>query len=117
MFTSFVFLPAFGLVDLEKNKVHALGSWDNRLTVTTPEDIGRLTALALASRPVDNQVLFVASDTFTYHELADTVDQVLGRTVERILWTVPALKADVAAHPEARLAMRERSEWHCRRRW
>ncbi|WP_395818174.1 ester cyclase [Archangium minus] len=101
MFTSFVFLPAFGLVDLEQNKVHALGSWDNRLTVTTPEDIGRLTALALASRPaVDNQVIFVAGDTFTYHELADTVDQVLGRTVERVLWTVPALKAGVAAHPE-----------------
>jgi predicted ester cyclase len=101
MFTSFVFLSAFGLVDLQQNKVHALGSWDNRLTVTTPEDIGRLTALALASRPtVDNQVIFVAGDTFTYHELADTVDRILGRTVERILWTVPALKADTAAYPD-----------------
>jgi hypothetical protein len=101
MFTSFVFLPAFGLVDLQQNKVHALGSWDNRLTVTTPEDIGRLTALALTSRPaVDNQVIFVAGDTFTYHELANTVDQALGRAVERVLWTVPMLKADVAAHPD-----------------
>jgi predicted ester cyclase len=55
----------------------------------------------LASRPaVDNQVIFVAGDTFTYHELADTVDQVLGRTVERVLWTVPALQTDVAAHPD-----------------
>jgi hypothetical protein len=33
MFTSFLFEPAFVVVDLEHGKVHALGSWDNRLTV------------------------------------------------------------------------------------
>jgi NmrA-like family len=30
MFTSFLFEPSFGLVDLEKGRVHALGSWENR---------------------------------------------------------------------------------------
>ncbi|MGQ9370224.1 ester cyclase [Azospirillum sp. ST 5-10] len=101
MFTSFVFLPAFGLVDLQRNRVHALGDWDHRLTVTTPEDIGRLTALAVASRPmVDGRILFVAGDTFTYRQLADTVDRVLGRSVERVLWTVPELEAEVSAHPD-----------------
>ena len=44
MFTSFLFEPAFGVVDLAKNTVHALGSWDTQVTVTTPEDIGMLTA-------------------------------------------------------------------------
>src|SRR5262249_32773225 len=101
MFTNFIFLPTFGLVDLERNRVHALGDWDHRLTVTTPEDIGRLTALVVAARPaLDDQVICVAGDTFTYRELADTVDRVLGRTVERVLWTVPELKADAAAHPD-----------------
>lgn len=101
MFTSFVFEPAFGLVDLERNIVHALGDWNYQLTVTTPEDIGRVTALAVASRPhVDDRILFVAGDTFTYRELADTVDEVLGRKVERRLWSMTELKAEVAAHPD-----------------
>lgn len=47
MFTSFLFEPSFGLVDFENSRIHALGSWDNRLTVTTPEDIGRLTVSIL----------------------------------------------------------------------
>ena len=44
MFTSFLFEPAFGVVDLANNTVNALGSWDTQVTVTTPEDIGMLTA-------------------------------------------------------------------------
>lgn len=101
MFTSFVFLPEFGLVDLDRNTVHALGDWQNRLTATTPEDIGRLTAEVLAARPEhDDRVVYVAGDTFSYRDLADTVDRVLGRKVDRVLWTVPHLKAEVDAHPD-----------------
>lgn len=98
MFTSFVFVPAFGLVDLERNRVHALGDWENRLSVTTPEDIGRFTAQVIASPPAE-PIVFVAGDTFTYRELADTVDSVLGRKVERVLWTVPELRASLEAQP------------------
>ncbi|WP_394824489.1 aromatic alcohol reductase [Pendulispora albinea] len=101
MFTSFVFLPAFGLVDLVGNRVHALGNWDYRLTVTTPEDIGRVTARIVTSRPrPDDTIVFVAGDTFSYRELADTVDHVLGRKVQRILRSLPELQADAAAHPD-----------------
>jgi nucleoside-diphosphate-sugar epimerase len=101
MFTSFLFVPAFGLVDLERRRVHALGSWDYQLTVTTSEDIGRLTALIAASHGTFNdQIVFVAGDTFTYRELANTVERVLGGKVERILLTVPELKAAVAAKPD-----------------
>lgn len=99
MFTSFLFEPAFGVVDLSRNIVHALGSWDTSVTVTTPEDIGRLTASILCEPELANQVVFIAGDTLTYRQLADTVDQVLSRKVERVEWTVPALKADLAAVP------------------
>ena len=101
MFTSFLFEPSFRLVDLESNRVHALGSWDNRLTVTTPEDVGRLVAAVLAIEPqLLDQVVFVAGDTISYWELADTVDRVLSRTVDRVLWSVPHLRSELAAHPD-----------------
>lgn len=101
MFTSFVFLPAFGLVDLKRNRAHALGSWDFRLTVTTPEDIGRLTALVVADpMTFANQVVYVAGDTLTYSDLADTVDRVLGTTLDRVLLTMDELRAEVARRPD-----------------
>lgn len=101
MFTSFLFEPAFGVVDLEQGKIHALGSWDNRLTVTTPEDIGRLTAAILAHEPpFRDEVVYVAGDTFSYAQLADMVEHHLGRGVTRTLWDMERLRSEVAAHPE-----------------
>ncbi|GFM74527.1 2'-hydroxyisoflavone reductase [Pseudomonas cichorii] len=100
MFTSFLFEPVFGVVDLDQNIVRALGSWDTAVTVTTPEDIGRLTASILFEPALANEVVFTAGDTLTYRQLADTVDQLLDRTVERVEWTVPALMADLAAAPD-----------------
>ena len=100
MFTSFLFEPAFGVVDFDQAAVHALGSWDNRLTVTTSEDIGRLTAAILAHEPaVRNEVVYVAGDTFSYSQLADMVERHLGRDVERVLWDMDKLRAEVEAHP------------------
>ncbi|OLT54433.1 2'-hydroxyisoflavone reductase [Corynebacterium sp. CNJ-954] len=100
MFTSFLFEPAFGLVDLDEARVHALGSWDNRLTVTTSTDIGRLTAAVLACEPrIRNEVVYVAGDTFTYAQLADMVEDHLGHAVERVLWDTEWLRSEVAAHP------------------
>lgn len=100
MFTSFLFEPAFGVVDLSRNMVHALGSWDTAVTVTTPEDIGHLTASILRDPALANEVVFVAGDTLTYQQLADTVDQVLSRKVERVKWAMEALSADLAAAPD-----------------
>ena len=101
MFTSFLFEPSFGLADLENSKVHALGSWDNRLTVTIPDDIGRLTAAVLAHEPrLDDEVVYVAGDTFSYAQLADMVEHHLGRSVERVLWNMDTLRSEVSAHPE-----------------
>lgn len=93
IFTSFVFLDSFGVVNLDRRIVRALGSWDHRLTATTPEDIGRLTAvIALAPDAFADRVVYVAGDTFTYAELADTVEQVLGVAVSRELLTPDTLR-------------------------
>lgn len=101
MFTSFLFEPVFGVVDLAQNTVHALGSWDNRVTVTTPEDIGMLTAKILFAKPrLVNQAVYVAGDTLSYQELADTVDATLARKVARVQWSVAKLREDLASSPD-----------------
>jgi len=104
MFTSFLFEPAFGLVDLERPKVHALGSWENRLTVTTSGDIGRLTAAMLAHEPrIRDEVVYVAGDTFSYAQLADMLEGHLGGDAERVLWDMDRLRSEVASHPDDRM--------------
>jgi hypothetical protein len=100
MFTSFLFEPSFGVVDLERGLVRALGSWDNAVTVTTAEDIGRLTAAILHAEPLlKNQVLYTAGDTITYRQLADIVETVLGRKIQREQCTVSKLAAELAKEP------------------
>jgi len=100
IFTSFLFEPAFGVVDLERGLVHALGSWDNAVTVTTAEDIGRLTAAILHTEPsLKNQVIYTAGDTITYRQLADIVETVLVRKIQREQWTVRKLTAELARTP------------------
>ncbi|KAB7752430.1 2'-hydroxyisoflavone reductase [Mycolicibacterium phlei DSM 43239 = CCUG 21000] len=104
MFTSFLFEPDVGIVDLTTNTVNALGSWDTAVTVTTPEDIGEITAEILLTRPrIANEVVFVAGDTITYGELADVVERVRGVPVTRNEWTVPYLLDELAHHPDDNL--------------
>ncbi len=55
MFMSYLFEPDFGVVDLENNEVHALGSLDNAVTLTTPDDIGVLTAEIMFFERTDPQ--------------------------------------------------------------
>jgi hypothetical protein len=100
MFTSFLFEPSFGVVDLARNTVNALGSWDNAVTVTTADDIGALTAEIVFAEPrFVNQVVHVAGDTITYRQLADTVDSMLNRNVRRVKWSVPELERELAQEP------------------
>lgn len=100
MFTSFLFEPAFGVVDLAANTVNALGSLDNAVTLTTAEDIGALTAEILFTQPrIANQVVHVAGDTVTYRELADALDRLLDRKLMRREWPVPELMRALAAEP------------------
>lgn len=100
MFTSFLFEPFFGVVDLEKRQVNALGSLDDRVTVTAAADIGSLTADIVFSEPrIRNQVVYTAGDTISYRQLADKLEAALGTTVQRNVWTVAELTATLAADP------------------
>lgn len=97
MFTSFLFVPEFGVVDLGQRRVRALGSWDYELTLTAPEDIGRLTALVARNwREYANQVVYLAGDTLSYARLAE----LLGPTFERELWSVEHLRSQLQQHPD-----------------
>ena len=60
----------------------------------------RLTADILFAEPrIANEVVFVAGDTITYARLADIVEAVLARKVERAGWTVATLEAELAQDP------------------
>ncbi|KAJ7203589.1 putative isoflavone oxidoreductase [Mycena pura] len=99
MFTSFLFDPAFGVVDLDAGVCRALGSWETAVTVTTPEDIGRLTARIVGETWDSSGVVYTAGDTLTYGSLADLVQKVLGREVERELWSIKRLMEELKADP------------------
>ena len=101
MFTSFLFEPAFDVVNLEQGYINALGSWGNKLTVTAPEDIGQLTATILLATPrIINEVVFVAGDTISYAELAQIVDNVSSMRIKRNLLPVDWLHTQLAKKPE-----------------
>jgi nucleoside-diphosphate-sugar epimerase len=101
MFTSFLFDPLFGIVDLSRGRVSALGSLNTAVTVTTSEDIGSLTAAIVLHTPrLTNQVVYTAGDTLTYGDLADLIERVTGRNIERREQSVQQLKADLDEKPE-----------------
>ncbi|MFZ4833523.1 aromatic alcohol reductase [Rouxiella sp. Mn2063] len=101
MFTSYLFDPAFGIVNFSDNSVNALGAWDNAVTLTTPDDIGVLTREILLVQPrLVNQVVYTAGETITYQQLADLLDKVLGKKVKRIAWSLAKLSQDLANSPE-----------------
>jgi hypothetical protein len=102
MFTSFLFEAYFGVVDLseEPGVVRGLGGWENRVTVTTPEDIGMLTAEIVFTEPrIRNQVIFTAGETLSYCQLADLVDDVLGKKVTREEWSKELMREKLKEDP------------------
>lgn len=107
IFMSFLFEEFWGVVLVDddgegrRGVVRALGGWENAVTVTTPDDIGRLTAeIVFAETGVVDEVVHVAGDTISYGRLADVVDDVLGVRVEREVWDVPYLKEELRKDPE-----------------
>ena len=96
--------------------VRALGSWDTRVTVTSVEGIGRLTAAILtASNPrVANEVVHVAGDTISYQQLADIVEKAVPAVavvavadrgtgkregLRRELWSTERLREELRMEP------------------
>ncbi|KAI1372994.1 NAD(P)-binding protein [Hypoxylon crocopeplum] len=101
LFMSFLFLPAFGVVDLAERKVRALGTWDAKLTLTTSRDIGRMAAeIAYDPRDVSHQVVYIAGDTVTYERVAELVQKRFGGEWTRELWDAAYLKEKLKERPD-----------------
>lgn len=101
MFTSFLFEPDFDVVNLSNRTLHALGSWDTQVTVTSPADIGRLTTAIYLHQPrIVNEVMFVAGETTSYRQLADTVERVTQQTFSKAVHTLPALLEQLRTDPD-----------------
>ncbi|KAI1409528.1 NAD(P)-binding protein [Hypoxylon sp. FL1857] len=101
LFMSFLFLPAFGVVDLKERKLRALGSWDAKLSLTTARDIGRMAAeVAYDPRDVSHQVVYIAGDTVTYSQVAELVQRRFGGEWTRELWDAEFLKTKLAEKPD-----------------
>lgn len=101
MFMSYLFEPEFGVVDLTNDAVHALGSLDTAVTLTTPDDIGALTAEAVFARPrIRNEIVYLAGDTVTYGEVAEKLQSAFGRPFSRSEWTEQYLLDELADDPQ-----------------
>lgn len=101
MFTSFLFEPAFDVVNLSEKTINALGGWETQVTVTSPADIGRLTTDIYLHQPrIVNEVIFVAGETTTYGRLAEMVEQVTKQTFTKDILTLPALLDALCSNPD-----------------
>lgn len=94
IFTLFLFDPAFGVVSLDdathEATVRALGGWDNRVTLTSVEDIGKCTA-AIACDTRDKGVVYTAGSDVSFDGLADALER-RGWKVQREVVTVSELE-------------------------
>lgn len=106
MFTSFLFEPWFGVVETGTGLaggsvvVRALGSWENGVSVTAPEDIGRVTARVVLEDGIKDTVVYSAGDTVTYQQLADIVEGVVKKPVKREVWNLDYLRERLAQDPD-----------------
>ncbi|QKX61857.1 uncharacterized protein TRUGW13939_09013 [Talaromyces rugulosus] len=105
IFTSFFFEPGFGVVDVHKGTVCALGGWENRVTLTTAEDIGKVTADIVFDEQDQfaNKPIFIGGDTISYGDLAELVEKVTGKTVQKTVLKVDDAQAALATDPENNL--------------
>lgn len=87
-----------------KGKIHvrALTSPSHRITVTDVKDIGTVLARIIADDLPSSTsgLIYVAGDTLSYSELADTVEEWAGQEVEREVWTLEYLKEELKEDPE-----------------
>ncbi|KFY65139.1 hypothetical protein V496_02772 [Pseudogymnoascus sp. VKM F-4515 (FW-2607)] len=105
MFTNFLFEPSFGVVvfggdDGNGTVVRCLGGWENKVTVTTAQDIGILTAEIVFVEPIiANQVVYTAGETISYGRLATVVENIVGKPVKREEWPVEWMEGELEKDP------------------
>ncbi|STS10573.1 Uncharacterised protein [Ewingella americana] len=71
------------------------------LTLTTPEDIGLLTAAIFFHQPtLANQVVYIAGDTVTYRQITEILSEHYGREFVLQVEEIASLRAKTQATPE-----------------
>ncbi|KAH6850528.1 hypothetical protein B0I37DRAFT_428708 [Chaetomium sp. MPI-CAGE-AT-0009] len=101
LFMSFLFLRGFGVVDLRGRVVRGLGAWENTVTVTDVEGIGRAVAeVVFEPGETGNRVVYVAGDTVSYGDVADIVEEGFGGGFTRELWDREFLRERLEQEPE-----------------
>ena len=82
----------------------ALGSWENRVTVSTVEDIGSIAARIVCASESElemkHKIVYMAGETISYARLAEVVEIVLGKKVRRELWSVDHLREELKKDPD-----------------
>ncbi|ATL42244.1 aromatic alcohol reductase [Elizabethkingia occulta] len=101
MITSFLFREDFGVVSLDNETIYALGSWDNALTLTCCEDIGKLTIEVLFYQPeITNEVIFIAGETATFTQIAEHAETLFDKPFKRVIWDNEHLKNSIKSEPD-----------------
>lgn len=106
IFMSFLFESYWGVVEPEGEDVvvRALGSWENRVTVSTVEDIGSIAARIVCASESEfetgDKIVYMAGETISYARLAEVVEIVLGKKVRRELWSVDHLREELKKDPD-----------------
>ena len=93
-------LSPFGGVDIANLVVTAPYSFDTRVTFTAKPDIGRITAALLLS-DVHRSRVRISGDTMSYGQIADTIERLTGKSVQRKVWTAKEIDAAIAESGEA----------------
>ncbi|KAJ5505965.1 hypothetical protein LT330_001417 [Penicillium expansum] len=100
-FTSVIFPPVSGLVDVENKVVYGSGNWDNQFVVTTTKDIGKFTAEIVLGPERDavfvNGAVYVAGDIVSYRDVANAMEEVTGQKFTRKLFTQKEAQDDLQA--------------------
>ena len=96
LYAELLFSP-WGGVDIANLTVTAPYSLDTRVTFTSTADIGRITAALLLSDDVHRAVVNISSDTLTFAEIADTIERITGKAVQRRVWAASDIDAAIAA--------------------
>ena len=99
LFMTFLFNPSFGVVSKDKDTVTALGSWDDLITVTAPQDIGTVVADVVLGPACVSGVIHVAGETVSYDKIAGYVEEATEKKVVRILVTKEQAVEEVKKDP------------------
>ncbi|KAL9620170.1 MAG: hypothetical protein Q9160_005285 [Pyrenula sp. 1 TL-2023] len=106
VFVGFLFQGPWNVVLREEDEaqkakyvVRALGSWENKVTVTNEDGIGKCVAAVVLGKgsweEVKNQAIKIAGDCVSYEQVADVIDNVTGENVKREILSVDFLKMEV----------------------